>query len=215
MQIKAFLILVILSAYLQISQAQDGVHTFHAGVRAGLNASQISGDDLAGFNKMGASAGIFVNRAVVPSGRLAVQMEIDFSMKGSHSKASSANVTNNFYVLNLWYVEVPVLLKWSAGRWTMWGKPFQFDLEAGPAVGVRVYQHEREASGPIVGRPDFRRFEFSALAGVSFRISGRHGVGLRYSNSFIPVRVPTWVYGRAVKKQFNSVLTIAYDYTFN
>ena len=195
-----------------VGYSQEEREGFHGGVRVGLNASQISGDDLVGFNKMGASAGVFVNHSIIPSGRLKLQLELNFSMKGSHSKAPASRETNDFYVLNLGYVEMPLLLR--SDGWSFWVFPFEFMFEFGPVFGVNVYQKEREANGQIVGRPQFRRFEFSAMTGVSFVIAKKHHVGLRYSNSIVPVRIPNWAYDRVVMKQFNSVLTIGYAYEF-
>ena len=188
---------------------------FYGGLRVGFTASQISGDDMSGFHQLGASAGLFVNRAIIPSGKLKLQMELDFTMKGSHSYTPpKQEYETEFYSLRLGYVEMPLLLEWAVGKWTMWGKPFQFELEIGPAFGVVVFQREWEATGVIIGRPSFRRFEFSGMAGLSFKIADHHSVNLRYSNSLAPVRIPTWVYNRVVLKQFNSVLTLSYCYQF-
>ena len=203
---------VVLSA---VAQEQLEVSRFYGGVRVGFTASQISGDDLSGFHQLGASAGLFVNHAIVSSGKLKLQLELDFTMKGSHSYTPpKQQYETEFYSLRLGYVEMPLLLEWAVGKWTMWGKPFQFELEVGPAFGVVVLQKEWEGTGLIVGRPPFRRFEFSGMAGLSIKIADHHSVNLRYSNSLLPVRIPTWVYGRVVKKQFNSLIITSYCYQF-
>ena len=203
---------VVLSA---LAQEKPELSRFYGGVRVGFTASQISGDDLSGFHQLGGAAGLFVNHAIVPSGKLKLQLELDFVMKGSHSYTPpKQEYETEFYSLRLGYVEMPLLLEWAVGRWTLWGKPFQFEFEIGPAFGVVVLQKEWDANGLIVGRPAFRRFEFSGIAGLSLKIADHHSVNLRYSNSIIPVRIPTWVYGRVVKKQFNSLLTISYCYQF-
>lgn len=212
--IPKFLILIFAMSLFCYCDAQHNVHSFKGGVRAGISTSQISGDDLVGFNKVGATAGIFVNYPLINSERLKLQLELDFTMKGSHSKAARTNQTYNFYVLNVWYVEMPLLLEFTAGSWTLWGKPFQFVIEAGPMFGVNVFQREREATGIIEQRPQFRKFEFSAVAGISLMISDKHSINVRFSNSIVPVRIPIWVYNRAVKKQFNTVLSFVYSYTF-
>lgn len=193
---------------------KDPMSRFYGGVRAGFTATQISGDDLAGFHKLGVHAGLFVSHAVIPSGRLRLQLELDFTMKGSHSKTPKNQVADNFYSLTLGYVEVPLLVVWTAGKWQLWGQQFQFELELGPVFGVNVFSREREANGLIVGRPPFRWYEFSALAGISLMVADHHSVNFRYGNSIVPVRIPTWVYNRAVKKQFNSLLTVSYCYQF-
>ena len=215
---KHFFTIVLLIGILSVAFAQEQEkpdHSrFYGGVRVGFTASQISGDDLAGFHKIGAYAGLFVNHTIIPSGKLKLQLELDFTMKGSHSYTPKNVIADNFYSLTLGYVEMPLMLVWAAGKWTMWGKPFQFELEIGPVFGVNVFSQEREANGLIVGRPPFRRFEFSGLAGLSIMVADHHSMNFRYGNSIVPVRIPTWVYGRVVNKQFNSLLILSYCYQF-
>lgn len=217
MKRKAAILIFLVCLCVTVS-AQEKVKTdnsrFYGGVRAGFTASQISGDDLSGFHKVGAAAGLFVNHSIIPSGRLKLQLELDFMMKGSHSHTPKNVVADNFYSLTLGYLEVPLMLVWTAGKWSLWGKNFNFDLEIGPSFGVNVFSLEREANGPIVGRPPFRRFEFSGIAGISIMIADHHSISYRYENSIVPVRIPTWVYGRVVNKQFNSLMTFSYCYQF-
>ena len=215
---KKFIILSVLialftSVFAQENEKPDNSR-FYGGVRVGFTASQISGDDLTGFHKVGAAVGAFVNHTIVPSGRLKLQLELDFMMKGSHSYSPKNDFADNFYSLTLGYVEMPLLVVWTAGKWTLWGKPFQFELEIGPVLGVNVFSREREANGLIVGRPPFRWYEFSGIAGISLMIADHHSVNFRFENSIVPVRIPTWVYDRLVYKQFNTLLTFSYCYQF-
>ena len=215
---KKLFILSVLIGMFTAGFAQEKEKTdlsrFYGGVRVGFTASQISGDDLSGFHKVGAAAGLFVNHSVIESGRLKLQLELDFMMKGSHSYTPKNVIADNFYSLTLGYVEVPLMLVWTAGKWQLWGQNFNFELEIGPAFGVHVFTREREANGPIVGRPPFRWYEFSGLAGISLMIADHHSVNFRFENSIIPVRIPTWVYDRVVYKQFNTLMTISYCYQF-
>lgn len=209
------IVFVSFAAKAQNEDERIDVTRFYGGVRVGFTASQISGDDLSGFHQLGASVGAFVNHAISSSGKLKLQLELDFTMKGSHSHTPpKQQYETDFYSLRLGYVEMPVMLEWAVGKWTLWGKPFQFELEAGPAFGVVVLQKEWEATGLIVGRPPFRRFEFSGIAGLSLKIADHHSINLRISNSIIPVRIPTWVYGRVINKQFNTLLITSYCYQF-
>ncbi|MBO6079925.1 MAG: PorT family protein [Bacteroidales bacterium] len=211
--ILACLLGMIIGATAQ-EQEKNPLSRFYGGVRVGFTASQISGDDLSGFHKVGAHAGLFVNHAIHPSGKLKLQLELDFTMKGSHSYTPKNQPSYNFYSLTLGYVEMPVMVVWTAGKWTLWGKPFQFELEIGPAFGVNVFSREREANGLIVGRPPFRWYEVSGIAGISLMVADHHSINFRYENSIVPVRIPTWVYGRVVMKQFNSLMTFSYCYQF-
>ena len=215
---KRFIIITVLIVLLTAVFAQEKEKTdlsrFYGGVRVGFTASQVSGDDLSGFHKVGAAAGLFANHSIIESGRLKLQLELDFMMKGSHSYTPKNVIADNFYSLTLGYVEVPLMLVWTAGKWQLWGQNFNFELEIGPAFGVHVFTREREANGPIVGRPPFRWYEFSGLAGISLMIANHHSANFRFENSILPVRIPTWVYDRVVYKQFNTLMTFSYCYQF-
>lgn len=178
---------------------------FKGGIRAGFTATQISGDDLGGFHKLGACAGLFINFPLTDNLRWKIQSELDFIMKGSHAYYSSQKPITDKYVLNIGYLEVPVLIKWTFAE--------NFEIEFGPAFGVILYQRERNAVGPMK-RPPFRWYELSGLCGLSYIIKKHFGISLRYSNSLIPVRIPDWVFNRHVKKQYNSVLALSVTYQF-
>lgn len=197
------------------AQEKDDLSKFYGGVRVGFTATQISGDNLSGFHQVGAAVGLFANHAIHPSGRLKLQLELDFMMKGSHSTSPKNQPTDNFYSLRLGYVEMPLMLVWTAGKWQLWGQRFTFDLEVGPVFGVNVFQRERDANGIMAGRLRFRWYEFSAQAGITLNVAEHHGVNVRYNNSILPVRVPAeGVYDPKASQQFNSVLTISYCYQF-
>lgn len=179
---------------------------FRGGVRAGFTATQISGDELSGFHKLGAYVGLFVNFPMTDNLRWKVQTELDFVMKGSHTYYPKKRPVNGKYVLNTGYLEVPLLIRWMFVE--------NFEVELGPVFGVLLYQRECGFDGELRGRPPFRWYELSGLCGLSYTIREHFGVGLRYSNSLIPVRIPTWVVNRRVKKQYNSVLALSVTYRF-
>lgn len=199
------------------AQDSDPVGTFAGGVSVGGTASQISGDNLAGFHKVGATAGVFANCVLAdqPKFGLKLQMEMNFVMKGSHSYTPPSQPVDPMskYVLNLGYIEVPVLLRFRFARITIRGSS-DFEFEAGPAFGIHLYTRERDAYGTVVGRPDFKWWELSMMGGLSYRFKEHHAITLRYSNSILPVRKPTWVVNQTVKMQFNSVLYLIYSYQF-
>ncbi len=188
---------------------------FRGGVRAGFTASQISGDNLMGFHKLGAYAGVYACYPLTEKGNLKFQAEINFTMKGSHTYVppKQASTMTNKYVLNIGYFEVPVLLRWRFARLTIRGNS-DFEFELGPMFGVNLYQRERDVYGIIQGRPAFKRFELSAIAGISYMFNEHHGASFRYSNSILPVRKPNWAVNRPIKMQYNSVMMISYFYQF-
>ncbi|MEG1556327.1 MAG: porin family protein [Bacteroidales bacterium] len=188
------------------SQRSSSGSNFKGGVRAGFTSSQISGDDLAGFHKFGAYAGGYVNFPITENMKWKIQPEINFIMKGSHTYETKDYVAPNIYALNLWYMEVPVLIKWDFFK--------GFGLEFGPTFNVLIYQAEKDANGIMMSRQPFRWYELSVVIGINYLIKEHYGINLRWSSSFIPVRVPDFVYNRAVKKQFNDVIAFSLYYQF-
>lgn len=215
---KISLVLVLMMSVFTMF-AQDGSHIgeFSGGVRGGATISQISGDNLGGFHKVGATVGAFANCLLIdnPKFDMKLQMELDFVMKGSHSYTPPKQVASltGKYSLNLGYLEVPVLLRMRFARITIRNSS-DFDLEVGPALGVNVYHVERDMYGIIHGRPEFSRLELSMVAGLNYTFKEHHGIGLRYSNSILSVRTPNWAVNRRISKQYSSVIYFTYSYQF-
>lgn len=88
----------------------DGTHPFTGGIVAGLNASQVDGDNYGGYHKAGLNVGgmVYVNF----NAGAGASMELLFSQKGSIgvSQSGSSLIGSYFqkYKLKLNYVEVPV-----------------------------------------------------------------------------------------------------------
>lgn len=100
-----FYLLISLLAMTYLATAQsDDEGRFTATVVAGMNISQIDGDAVAGYNKIGLNAGV---RGGVRLGRkVELATEILFSQKGSATGTGSFNP----FTIHLDYVEVPVLI---------------------------------------------------------------------------------------------------------
>ena len=183
---------------------------FRGGLRAGISMTQISGDDLSGFHKLGAYAGGFVNWRFVQNDRWAIQPEINFVMKGSSTylKPDKNGNVGPKYVLTMYYVEVPVLAKFRVVK--------GFEVEFGPTFGVLAAATEKDANGRMVGRMPFRWFELCAMGGVSYLFKEHYGVSLRYVQTLVPVRVCDERHSpyRINKKQFSSEIALSLFYQF-
>ena len=183
---------------------------FRGGVRAGMTMTQMSGDDLSGFHKLGAYAGGFVNWRFIQNDRWAIQPEINFVMKGSSTylKADKNGNIGAKYVLTMYYVEVPVLAKCRIVK--------GLEAELGPTFGVLIGATEKDANGKMVGRMPFRWFELCAMGGVSYLFKEHVGINFRYVQTLVPVRVCDERHSnyRCNKKQFSSELAFSVFYQF-
>ena len=77
---------------------------FRAGIITGINTSQVSGDNLAGFNKLGMRSGVFLNTEI---DNLIAQIELQYINKGSRELIDK-NDFDEGYKFQLNYAEMPM-----------------------------------------------------------------------------------------------------------
>lgn len=193
-----FFSLVIVSC--SIAQEQR----FSAGAKAGLSTSQVSGDDLAGFNKAGLAAGLF--SSVMFSKKWSGQVELLFIQKGSKYTGHPDLGDLNYYRLQLNYMEVPVLAQYHFKKWT---------LEGGPGFGYLINYKEENVLGDITGTRPFHKTEISYHLGLNYLIADHFGVNVRYSNSMSSIRDHlSGAHTFSNPGQQNTVIQFVFNYTF-
>jgi hypothetical protein len=148
---------------------------FDAGLRIGFCGSQVNGDRLSGFNKVGLLGGGYVKRSF--NGPLSVQMEMIFIQKGSRKPT---DVNNTFYRMRVTYIEIPLLLSWKASS--------KLQVTAGPSYGVLVSSREDDEFGIYPNPIPFRKFEIAGNAGIIYYLSDSWSVDARYSQSISTIR---------------------------
>ena len=208
---KGFIFLLItFIPFLAYTQAlSERKSNFKGGVRGGITASQISGDDLSGFHKLGAYTGAFVTFPVHQNGKWFLQTELNFIMKGSSRFANDVDDPNIglIYTLTLFYTETPLIVKYKIYK--------GLEVELGPTFNFLFAYKEIGDEGSLKPiRPQFSVFELSALAGVSYLFKEHWGVSLRFSNSILPVRKPNWIFNKKFRLQYNTVIALSAYYQF-
>ena len=89
---------------------------FESGFIGGFSTTQVSGDELSGFNKIGPRIGLYVNRNI---NWYNIQLELQYLTKGSKKTTDSSNQNDYFdnlsfdflhnYNFHLDYIGVPLL----------------------------------------------------------------------------------------------------------
>lgn len=160
--------------------AQGG--NFTAGVVAGLNAAQIDGDGIAGFNKVGLSAGL---RGGFPlNKKFHLNVEFLYSERGSRP-----DLFNNFAAeivnIAIKYAEIPVYVQLS--DWLM-DDYYKVRVHAGLSYGRLISANTSdEFEDPLnpIDIDDFAEMfndnDFSWILGGSYFFSKKMGVTLRYT----------------------------------
>jgi len=192
------------TAFLAFNTFSSG-QSFDAGIFAGLSTTQISGDQLSGFNKVGVIAGGFASTYI--SEKFDGSIQIMFIQKGSRKNAKPDKNDYTSYLLRLSYIEVPLLLQWKYSD--------RFWFEAGPTFGFLLSQYEENEIGELPEERPFKDFEFGGAIGLNIRLVNDLIFNARLSNSFVPVR--DHQSGQSFRLnggQYNSVLAFTIHYRF-
>ncbi len=198
---KSFLIVLLCICINGFLKAQ----TFTAHILAGAATSQVSGDQLSGFNKAGVIAGAGVNAML--SKKIDLGFEIYYIQKGSLKQSNIDKGDFEYYRLRLNYLEIPLLLQYHMSD--------KLGLELGPSIGTLISSSEENQDGELIGQPPFIKYEISFGGGLAYRFGGNWGLHFRGGQSVAPVREHSGgsVY-RLNRGQYNSVLLFALFYQF-
>lgn len=174
---KLFLaVLVLMTVTLHLDAQRFG-----GGVTIGANASQVDGDDLSGYNKIGLNAGANVSYDIGYLFQLNV--EFLFSQRGSRSLLIPYKYEPLRH-LTINYIELPfyVTLKIAEDK-----KDFShFHLYTGFSV-ARMINADNQLNDVEVDEKKFKKDDFSYLVGVKYFITEKIGLNLRFTNSIVNI----------------------------
>lgn len=152
-------------------------HVFEGGLSAGINFSQVDGDDLAGFNKLGFQAGPILH--INWTQNWSTSFEILFTQKGSRTRPDP-NIINT-YKLTMNYAEIPVLMNYNDKN--------RLIFQAGLAYG-RLFSVDEKINGYANTNNDaFYNSELSYVVGGTILLGeNKHwGANVRYQGSITTV----------------------------
>lgn len=186
-----------------VAKAQE----FNAALIVGSNFSQIDGDQLGGYNKLGLNAGLEISREVNEDWDAAFRIML--SMKGS-KKVIDPEVFQPTLKISYHYVEVPLIAKYKGfGNVVPYG---------GVSLGVNIY-NQRDDNGIITEEDDLRAMETALHIGADYVLNDKWNIGLKHSYSLLSIRNqgvivvgPTW-FGRA--GWYNRLFTIGLTRNLN
>lgn len=164
-------ILILFLLFSEILSAQN----FDAGIRMGFCGSQVNGDNLSGFDKVGLIGGAFVRRKLTEN--IALQMEMVFIQKGSRKPTDDFN---NFYRLRVHYIEVPLLLLYNVSK--------KITFTGGPSFGTLIFSAEDDQFGLYRNSIPFKKYELAGNGGLIYKISDNWAFDARYSHSISTIR---------------------------
>lgn len=206
---------------------------FVGSVILGGNISQVDGDEVYGFHKIGANAGASVMLPLDKKERFFFTIELLYTQKGSRRKSlvdtmdytGFTSIDHSVpynpklkYKLNLDYVEVPVLFHFE--------DPYsRICFGAGFSWGRLVYAREIESGYKLITNVRsgiYSKNDWCAIADVKIPIYKGLKLNVRYQYSFIKLRERNFVTGQGtpnesenIRQQYNNVITLRLIYSFN
>ena len=173
---------------------------FGGGLIAGVSTSQVAGDRLGGFNKIGLLAGAYTNLKIKEN--LKLQFEIIYIEKGSRNP----NIHKiNIAEITLSYVEVPISINLQQKE--------NLGVEVGILPAFLINAEMNDNFSEIEIDPAFTKYDFGVFAGINYHITDKIILNTRISNSIIPIRPHnSGATYRLNKGQYNTVLSFAIHY---
>ena len=180
----------------------------------GMNLSQVEGDEVSGFKKVGANLGAGVMVPFGKRGRWDVSFETLFTQKGSKQKPQYDDTLSFEYKLNLNYVEVPVMVMFTDKEFISFGAGFSWAR----LVGVKEWEHGKLVDSTTLNSGTYNKNDFCILADFRIRIYGPLKFNLRYQYSLVKIREREFDNSAGqvwTRNQFNNVITFRLIWVFN
>jgi len=144
---KNFVPILFIFLFANILHAQN---RFKVGLKVGISTSQVHGDTYEGFHKFGFDGGATLNAKI--NEKWKAQFEILFVQKGSKFIGDANKGDLRFYLMQLNYIEVPILFQYEHKK---------FVLEIGPGVGYLINSKEYDQNGEVINGIPFYPMEVS------------------------------------------------------
>lgn len=176
----------------QCSFAQD--RKFHLLLSLGVNATQVNGDKLAGFDKFGLNVGAGVKRSFGP--KSAWQIEFLYSEKGSKDVVSPNNpVPDTLFQFN--YIDVPLVYSYAFYP--------KLRAELGIYNSVRLKAMYSDFVIDYDRSSIIRSSDHGGLIGVQYQLGNRFAANLRVSQSFFDIN-------SSIERYFNLATSFSIRY---
>lgn len=185
--LRYFKLLILCGLVFIFSKKETQAQTFQAGIIAGVNLSQLNGDDLIGFNQIGLNVG---GRVVVDFGeKWRWNLDILFSQKGSNKgKDDPSSAAIDLYRLN--YAEVPIMISYKdwlddSGDTEFYKLHFTTGFSVGRLVDFKVVDFVGQ---DISDLQDFKKTAIDLIVGATYYINEHIGINVQYSVAILDVR---------------------------
>ncbi len=202
--LRKFLLITALVLLYNASRAQVNAITelrFRGGIILGVNATQVDGDDYAGYHKLGLNGGFAAQLPV--SKKFFFSTEILYTQKGAKSRTFQGIPLQ--YRIKLNYAEIPLLFNFQEKHAVNFG----LGLSYGRLIKIREFIDAIEQD-PF---EDFKRNDIAGVANGNYLISDHLQLNLRFAYSLIPIGYSP-ASNFVTRAMFNNVLSFRLGYVF-
>ena len=171
-------VVIVLICMLSISLHQTEAQRFKGSALFGLNLSQIDGDQLAGFSKLGWTGGLKL--AYPLRDNVDLNMEMLYSQRGSTSGFGFGGGNENF--TDLKYIEIPIYL--NIMDWKIEDGDY-FKVKAHGGLSY-AYLFDVESVNGLLSNDinNYKRHNLAYLIGVDYSFNSKIGMTVRYTRAF-------------------------------
>ena len=151
--------------------------TFNAGLIAGFTASQLNGDNSAGYNKLGVEGGLRVGVALQE--KMDLTLEILYSQRGAKEEVDVDGTPQEIYQTD--YIAVPIVFSykdWLAGEY--YRLHFHGGLSYGRLVNAELKNDLSDNSRFV---STWKENDLSFLLGATYFVNEHLGLTVRYNRS--------------------------------
>ena len=201
MKALASLFIFIISVFIADAQNIGG------GLALGLNASQVDGDNYAGYHKMGLNIG--VTGFIPVRDKMAISVEISLNQKGSTKRPHPQDPYGNSYKLRLDYLDIPILFNFKDKNKLIVAGGFSY----GTLVRFEEIVNGTYNTYPI-NDPPYSPFDINAIADLKYPIREKLFFNFRYSYSMLGIRTYMDYMGR-IRGQRNHYMAFRLLYLLN
>jgi hypothetical protein len=148
---------------------------------AGVNATQVDGDEAFGYHKFGLNLGA---AAIIPiTGNWSVSLENIYSEKGAHQRPRFVDSLDGSYDLKINYLDVPVLVQYTDKEIVTFG------LGASWGGMVKIWEQRNgiEMTSTTLTSGIYKRSDINLLLDVRFRLVQKLHLNVRYAYSIRPI----------------------------
>ena len=198
---------LVLSVFLMIVVNLTYSQDFDAKIMFGGTFSQVDGDAFGGYNKMGISTGIAIQRKL--KNNWTAGFELLYTQKGSRKRVDPEDLNPEIFILKFNYLEMPLLATYEVGHFNFFG---------GPSIGYLIGGKRDTGLGfKELDKDEVYKTEIGLKMGVAYSFNENLAFQLAHSSSMLRIGNPylggVYVFSR--NGLYNRLFTVSLAYSIN